>query len=214
MYNPMKIFFIRHGETTGDVENRYGGSYDDHLSEKGLLQCATLTEQLEGKGIEKIYVSSLARAQETAKIISEKLECEVEIVPDLRERNQYGILTGMKKEEAKEKYPVQVELLKDRLNTIEEAESYETFSQRIQDAFMNVVSNTDHSSVALVSHGGPMRVLFRDILKWGELKEIGDCSFIELLEQDGNFFWVDAVGLVPAFSITDHLANTAMDRDT
>jgi transcriptional/translational regulatory protein YebC/TACO1 len=25
-----------------------------------------------------------------------------------------------------------------------------------------------------------MRVLFRDILKWGELKQIGDCSFVEL----------------------------------
>jgi broad specificity phosphatase PhoE len=31
----MNLFFIRHGETTGDVEGRYGGDYDDRLTEKG-----------------------------------------------------------------------------------------------------------------------------------------------------------------------------------
>ena len=34
----MKIFLIRHGETTGDIENRYGGSYDDHLTQRGRAQ--------------------------------------------------------------------------------------------------------------------------------------------------------------------------------
>jgi hypothetical protein len=28
----MKIYLIRHGETTGDVEGRYGGDFDDSLS--------------------------------------------------------------------------------------------------------------------------------------------------------------------------------------
>ena len=31
----MLIYLARHGETTGDVEDRYGGDYDDHLTEKG-----------------------------------------------------------------------------------------------------------------------------------------------------------------------------------
>lgn len=30
-----KFLFIRHGETTGDVEDRYGGTYDDALSPNG-----------------------------------------------------------------------------------------------------------------------------------------------------------------------------------
>lgn len=34
-----------------------------------------------------------------------------------------------------------------------------------------------------------MRVLFRDILKWGELKEIGDCAFVELEKYD-NSMWL------------------------
>ena len=38
----VKIYLIRHGETTGDVEDRYGGAYDDHLSEKEKAQAREL----------------------------------------------------------------------------------------------------------------------------------------------------------------------------
>ena len=31
----MKIFIVRHGETTGDLEDRYGGDYEDHLTLHG-----------------------------------------------------------------------------------------------------------------------------------------------------------------------------------
>ncbi len=212
----MKIFFIRHGETTGDVENRYGGNYDDHLSEKGVEQSKRLAEALKGRGIEVLFSSPLLRAQETAQTVAQQANCMVVTEAGLRERNQYGKLTGMKKDEAKEKYPEQVELLKDRLNTIEGAESYTDFSTRIADAFKRLTSGPEHKVIGIVSHGGPLRVLFRDILKWGELKEIGDCSFVELQKQGDTFSWVDSRGLVPEFQVpdVDALSNAAMDRGT
>ena len=64
----MKIFLIRHGETTGDIEDRYGGDYDDHLSEKGKQQSKELAEKLKNKGIELIFHSPRIRATETATI--------------------------------------------------------------------------------------------------------------------------------------------------
>jgi broad specificity phosphatase PhoE len=209
----MKILFIRHGETTGDVENRYGGNYDDHLSEKGVGQSKRLAEALKDRGVEVLFSSPLLRAQETAKIIAQQTGSRIATEAGLRERNQYGKLTGMTKEEAKKLYPEQVELLKDRLNTIDEAESYEDFSERIAKEFERLTENTEHKNIAIVSHGGPLRVLFRDILKWGELKEIGDCSFVELEKRGNSFSWIDAGGLVPEFQIPDALANEAMDRD-
>ena len=197
----MKIFFIRHGETTGDIENRYGGDYDDHLSDKGKEQSETLAEILKDKGIEIIYSSSLIRAQETAQAIAEKTGCEVKVESEIRERNQYGILTGMTKEEAKKKYQKQVELLKDRLNTIDGAESYEDFNKRVSDTFEKLTSNSKYNTIAIVSHGGPFRVLFRDILKWGELEEIGDCAFVELNKKDQTFSWVHSGGFTPSFQV-------------
>ena len=202
----MKILFIRHGETTGDVENRYGGDYDDHLSAKGQEQSKNLAEVLKGKGIEVIFASPLIRAQETAKAVAEQAVCEVVAKQELKERNQYGILTGMEKGEAKEKYPELAEALKDRLNTIEGAESYEDFSERIAGEFDKIINESEGKNevIAIVSHGGPFRVLFRDILKWGELKEIGDCAFVELEKTGNNFYWLDSGNLVPEFEISVH----------
>ena len=51
----MKIFLIRHGETTSDVEDRYGGDYDDHLTEKGEQQSEELAEILKDKNIQVIF---------------------------------------------------------------------------------------------------------------------------------------------------------------
>ena len=101
----MKIYLIRHGETTGDIENRYGGDYDDHLSATGKVQCEGLVQKLKNKNIEIIYHSPRIRAKETAEILNKSLKVNIEPVTDLRERNNYGVLTGLVKTEAKAKHP-------------------------------------------------------------------------------------------------------------
>jgi 2,3-bisphosphoglycerate-dependent phosphoglycerate mutase len=197
----MKIFFIRHGETTGDVENLYGGDYDDHLSEKGKQQSLDLARNLSNKGIEVIYSSPLIRAQETSRALSNQLSCEIITIPDLKERNQYGILTGMNKNEAKEKFPKEVKLLKDKLNTIEKAESYENFIERLKEAFNDIVIENKYNCIAIVAHGGPFRVLFREILKWGEINNLGDCAFVELEKIGNEFKWIHSEGFNKNFQI-------------
>ncbi len=197
----MKIFFIRHGETTGDVENRYGGTYDDHITEKGRTQSQHLAEALRDKGIKIIYSSSLIRAKETSQILAKTIGCEVKTIPELQERNQYGLLSGMTQKEALQKHPKEIEMLKDRLNTIEGAESYNDFSRRISEAFKLLTENSEYDSIAIISHGGPLRVLFRDILKWGELKDIGDCDFVELEKKGDAFAWIHSGGFTPSFQI-------------
>ena len=37
-----------------------------------------------------------------------------------------------------------------------------------------------------------MRVLFRDYLKWGEVTELGDCSWVELEKLGDQFVKVDS----------------------
>lgn len=178
-----RLIVIRHGQTMGDVEDRYGGAYDDVLSPEGEAQVQKLAEELAGKDIQQIYTSPLKRAQQTAQGLAAKIGCAVMLVDGLQERNQYGQLTGMTKAEARQKHPDWVEALKDRLNTLPGAESYAEASQRTAQAFAKVLAQAEtasHSCVAVVWHGGGMRVLFRDILKMGELREIGDCCWVEL----------------------------------
>lgn len=180
----MYVFLLRHGESTSDIEDRYGGDYDDHLTPKGLAEAKELAEKLVGKGIEIIYSSPRIRARETADILMDYLECKMEINSDLRERNAYGVLTGMIKAEAKEKYPEMAEAVKFYGNTIEGAESYEDFTERVRRVFEELTS-PQHETIAILTHGGPIRCFFREVVKLGELKSLGDCAVFEL-EKNGS----------------------------
>lgn len=179
----MKIYLIRHGQTTGDLENRYGGDYDDELSQEGEIQVHRLAEKLTSSGMQVVLVSPRIRAQQTAKILNTTLNCELKILENLRERNQYGVLTGMTKDEAKEKYPKLVEEVKDYKNQIEGAESYQDFMARIKKVFAEIMNMTNYSTIAVVTHGGPIRAIFRETLKAGEI-DIADCGYA-IIKIDG-----------------------------
>lgn len=178
------IHFIRHGETTGDIENLYGGDYDDHLTEKGREETMALGEKFKGKNIQAFFTSPLIRAQETAKILNMSHHAEISVMPKLKERNWYGELTGMNKDVANEQFPDLVALLNDRRNTLPGGESYDDFVKRISEVLQEICANEEFDEVAVVTHGGSMRVLFREILKKGEI-DFRNCAFAEL-GWDGN----------------------------
>lgn len=181
----MRIFFIRHGETTGDVEDRYGGAYDDALSLLGEKQAIQLAEELEDSGIETIFCSPLQRARQTARILSVRVGCSVIVMDDLRERDQYGPLTGMIKADARERYQDLAGQVEDRMNVLPGAESYDEAVRRTLAVYSEILGRVD-SCAAVVWHGGGMRILFREILKMGELGKIGDCGWIELAYDDSS----------------------------
>lgn len=189
----MKLFLIRHGETTGDVEDRYGGSYDDDLTQRGQQQAEELAGKLAGEGIQKIFCSPLVRAKQTAEFLRVKTHTEVVELHDVRERNHYGVLSGMTKADAKRDYPELVELVADKHSTVEGGESHKDFSDRVESAFAEV-QNSNHDTIAVLTHGGVLRYIFRDILGLGEIK-VGDCGFAEFRVVDGEPELVKADGI-------------------
>lgn len=195
----MKIYLIRHGQTTGDLEDRYGGNYEDHLTETGREQAKKLAEKLRHSGIEVLFCSPKVRAQETAEIIAGEIGCKVEVVDDIRERNMYGILTGMIKQEAKQKHPEHVEALKIHRHAIPGSESYKHFGDRIVKS-LDKMTGQPHQTIAILSHGGPISFIFREILKLGEVK-IEDCGFVEL-EKRGAAFTVLKMDGIALKSVT------------
>lgn len=174
----MKILLIRHGETTGDVEDRYGGAYDDHLTEKGKEQLRETARQLAGKKIDVVYASPLIRAQESAAIINEVLQTKVETVAGLQERN-YGVLGGLTKTEALEQYPEAVEAHKDPKNTDPEGETQEDFIQRVRSAF-EAMQAVGKENVIILAHGGSLKVIL-SYLNQPIPDSIGDGEIIECI---------------------------------
>ncbi len=173
----MKVYLIRHGETTGDLEGRYGGNYDNHLTILGQEQLRETAKKLAGKNIEIIFASNLMRATESGEIIKAEINSPLEIFDGIQERN-YGILVGLTKKEALEKYPNAVESHKNPENTDPDGESLVDFQNRTLAAFRTIFAQ-NYSTIAIVSHGGPIKQLLKH-LSMPLPPKIGDGEIIEL----------------------------------
>ncbi len=177
----MKIYLIRHGETTGDIEDRFGGDYDDHLTETGKKQAKELAQKLTGKHIEIIFTSPRIRAKETAEIVQRQLKAPLEIVEELRERNNYGVLTGLTKAEAKRKCPADFEkIAKDKTyHNVTGSESYAEIKSRSTKVFEKILSK-NYQTIAIITHGGVISTYVREVLSKGKSVKLEDCAILEI----------------------------------
>jgi broad specificity phosphatase PhoE len=185
----MKIYLIRHGQTTSDVEQKYNGWYDDHLTEKGKLQACELAEKLSEKTIEKVFVSPRIRTIETSLIIAKGLPVKFDVVNEFGERNSYGVLTGLTKKEAMEKYPDEVEELEVNkpYQKVKGCEDYYEFAEKVIAKFNELIENeflSETEGIAIITHGATISTIFREVLGF-EVNGIKDCAIFEL-EFDGE----------------------------
>ena len=83
-----KLYFVRHGQSQWNVENRICGSMDSPLTDKGRREALESGKKIleEGIKVDIIYSSPLSRALETARIISSVIS--VPLVVDDRIREQ------------------------------------------------------------------------------------------------------------------------------
>lgn len=173
----MKLYLVRHGQTTGDLEDRFGGDYEDSLTPHGRAQVCRRAKSLQQLGIKAIISSPRIRAQQSAGIIGRALGLPVLVMHDWRERNFYGALTGMTKKEAQEKHPALVSLTSSYKNTLPNSEAYEPFKKRILAVFKRTLG-LRHDPVLVVAHGGPLTCIARELL--GKEIKVHDCAMLTL----------------------------------
>lgn len=169
----MRIFVIRHGEAEDDLDDSYGGAADFKLTDNGRQQAREVGETLRGEGIQAIYNSPLARAFEAAAIIRQGLgDIPIQTIGDLRERNSYGVLSGLTKKRAAELFGYILDALTEKPGYSREpllgAEDFDAFVARVTAAFNSIVSDAvahDYETIALVTHGKFTQALFEETLK-------------------------------------------------
>ena len=154
----MKLYVVRHGETTYNVENKICGISNVELTELGKLQAQEASKKLKDICFDKVYVSPLKRAIDTAKIITED---KYELCIDKRiEEINFGIFEGMSrdtKEFQQTKYNLGVHY--------QEGETFLNVVHRVY-SFLDDLKVHDYSHVLIVCHGGIMRAIhayFHDI---------------------------------------------------
>lgn len=87
------FYFIRHGETDWNIEERFQGRSDIALNETGVWQARRAALVLQHCPIQIIVSSPMFRARDTAQIIATALNLPVEIDPGLVECD-FGSLEG------------------------------------------------------------------------------------------------------------------------
>jgi broad specificity phosphatase PhoE len=188
----MKILFVRHGESEDDLINAYGGWSDFPLTENGKIQIEQTAQKIFELEISfsKIVSSSLSRAKSTSKVIAEKLGLNIEIYEYLKERNSYGVLSGMIKEDAKVKYPDQVSKLEND-EYVDGSERIEDLRTRINKALEKLTSNTE--SIIVVTHGSFLKEMFSILGK--KLTKKSDGGFILLEVENGKIEVISYSGI-------------------
>jgi len=169
----MKIFVIRHGEAEDDLDDSYGGAADFKLTDNGRDQARQVGDTLKDRGVQAIYNSPLARAFEAAAIIRERLgDIPIQTIGDLRERNSYGVLSGLTKKRAAELFGYILDALSEKPGYSREplmgAEDFDAFVGRVSSAFNSIVADArvnGYETIALVTHGKFTQALFEETLK-------------------------------------------------
>ncbi|MFZ5902760.1 MAG: histidine phosphatase family protein [Chloroflexota bacterium] len=167
----MKIFLLRHGESVDDVEDAYGGIADYPLTDSGRKTAKELASKLMSSGIEILYSSPYKRAFETAEIVSKTINCDIETLEDLRERNSYGVLSGVNKAKAKEIFRTVFSGLKGKPGDyysdelVPGAEDLKDFDKRVRNAFDTVIkSAAKFKTIGIVTHGNVTRSIYKNVL--------------------------------------------------
>lgn len=149
----MHLYVVRHGETRANVEQRYVGSLDPELTDRGRQQAQTLEEHLP-RDLDALVVSPRLRARETATILNQGLALPVEIMDCFQERN-VGVFEGLTQVDARERYP---QLWSQNITRRwdvgpTDGESIAEVVKRVREGLVDLQSRYPSKNVLLVAHG-------------------------------------------------------------
>ncbi len=148
------IYLVRHGL---DDESYIGGHSNIDLTNVGINQAKETGIWLKENNIEvsKIYTSDIKRAISTSNIIGEILNLEVIKTNKLRELDK-GLLTGLKKEIAKNKFPDYINVDKIDIR-YPNGESMLDLYRRIKKLLENI---DEYDNSLIITHRGVINMIY------------------------------------------------------
>jgi broad specificity phosphatase PhoE len=125
------LLFIRHGQTTWNVEHRLPGQLPGvALNETGRQQAARLADALTVLPISAIISSPLERARDTAEIIAQPHKLEIQYEPDLMDLD-LGYWSGINYDELSKNDPEWKAFVRDPTAGPEGVETFPQLQERV-----------------------------------------------------------------------------------
>jgi len=155
-----KLLLLRHGRTEWNAQGRYQGQTDVALNAAGRRQARQLAERLCHKEIDAVYASDLQRARETARIVAEAHGLPVKAEARMREIC-FGAWEGKTHDEIEAGEAAVLHRWYD--NPVHTAppggEMLSAVLDRVRAAYEDVLEDHQGETVAIVAHGGTLRLL-------------------------------------------------------
>ena len=150
-----KLFLVRHGQSAGNAEGRFGGHGPTPLSKLGMRQAEVTAKTLAKEGVAAIYSSDLHRAVQTAEPLAKLLGLTVTATAAFRERH-IGVLEGLTFDESKEHHPKDYYALLNRNvhHVITKGESYRHLLRRATGELWDILRRHHGERIAIYSHTG------------------------------------------------------------
>ena len=149
------FYFVRHGQTVWNVENKICGATDIALTRTGHEQAIETGKKILEEGIraDEILYSPLIRAKETARHVSEVTGIPMREEMRLKEQN-FGKYEGTPRngeefQKAKANF----------INSYEGGESMLKLCHRIYDLLDDIKKESDQKTYLLVAHNGISRAI-------------------------------------------------------
>lgn len=161
------LLFIRHAET--DLTGRFCGHSDPPVNDRGHRQIEGLLSTLENESVDAIYTSDLTRALTTADALAQAFQLSPITVPGLREIN-FGEWEGLSWQEIESRDAVYARRWSEIFPHLPApgGESFEAFQSRVMTEVERLLSFQDRECIAIVTHGGVLRVVLRALCGLGE----------------------------------------------
>src|SRR4026209_2055938 len=158
--NVTNVLLIRHGQSKGNAERRFGGHTATPLSARGRNQAEDTARTLKSESLTAIYSSDLARAMETAKPLANMTGLTVQGTNAFRERD-VGVMEGLTFEDAAQQHPEQYAALlrRDFDYVLSGGESYRQLLDRARQKLDEIIEEHRGGKIAVFSHTGTICIL-------------------------------------------------------
>src|SRR5689334_3403829 len=208
MPQPTYVLLIRHGQSEGNAERRFGGHTATPLSPRGRRQAQATARALKEEQLSAIYTSDLARAVETAEPLARLTGLPINPTSAFRERS-VGVMEGLTFEDAAQQHPEQYAALlqRDFEHVLTGGESYRQLLDRARQKLDDIIEEHRGGRIAVFSHTGTICILALHLmgaLDAPELKPVwissANCGITKFELRDDGFVRVLVV------NDTSHLA--------
>lgn len=187
---PTRLYLLRHGETTWNIERRYQGMLNSPLSDAGWEQTSRTRDVLRDLPLRAVYSSPLARALDTAQAIAQPHRLPViavEGLSEIRVGEWEGLLVG----EIEARYAAAVHQWYNapHLARIPGGETIEEMRGRAVTAIEEIRRRHEGEAVAVVAHGGVNKTILLTALgvplaNYWRIRQHNAC--INVLEYEGD----------------------------